>query len=482
MENPVPQETHALPGPVAAHLDRGFDRFVRELAELVAIPSVSTQKSHREDMARCARWLADHLEGMGMERCEVIPASGHPSVRAEWRHRPGAPTLLVYGHYDVQPSEPLDDWDGPPFEPVIANGAIRGRGASDDKGQFFAHLKALEAWLASGGPPVNVVCLLEGEEEIGSPGLPALLRGRRRDFAADVAVVSDTAMPGPGRPALTYALRGDLYLDLEISGPRHALHSGNFGGAVYNPLQALCEVVAGLHDAKGRIAIRGFYDKVLRPDPAERGFMARNGPKDRQALEWAGVGTGWGEEGYTPYERMTLRPSLSVSGLSGGYQGPGVKGVIPDSARAKLDFRLVPDQEPGEVERLFRIHMHKVCPPGLRYRVARRMAIRPVELDRRHPAMEAAGRAYLRGFGRAPSQLRSGGSIPVVSLLSGELGIPAILMGFGLPSDNPHGANENFRLSTFRAAMRTSASFLEELAATYARRSPIPSPSPGGLV
>jgi acetylornithine deacetylase/succinyl-diaminopimelate desuccinylase-like protein len=341
-----------------------------------------------------------------------------------------------------------------------------GRGASDDKGQLFAHAKALESYLRTfGALPVNVECLFEGEEEIGSPNLSPLIARHRDALAADVAVVSDMRILGPNEPALTYALRGALSLEVEVSGPGQDLHSGTFGGAVHNPLQALCELVSDLHDAGGRVAIPGFYRRVRPASDEERAYLAQKGPTDEQLLRHAQAAEGWGESGYTLYERTALRPALTINGLRGGYQGPGGKAVIPARAAAKLNFRLVPDQDPDEVERLFRRHLARTAPRTVRVRVRTHLKARPAVVSRRHPAVRAAEAAYSQGFGAAPVFLRSGGTIPVVNTFQEVLGVPTILMGFALPDDRMHAPNEKFHLPTFFRGVATCIWLLAELGA-----------------
>ncbi|MEA2443416.1 MAG: hypothetical protein QOJ12_708, partial [Thermoleophilales bacterium] len=326
---------------------REAPRFVRELEEFVRFPTVSAQPRHADDLRRCARWLAGQLQRAGLERVRVLPGERHPIVHAQWRRAPGRPTVLVYGHYDVQPADPVGEWRTPPFEPTTRGDDMYGRGASDDKGQLLAHVKAIESWLRSSGSlPVNVQVLFEGEEEIGSPGLRPFVQRNARGLACDAAAVSDTRMLGPGRPAITYALRGSLNAELELTGPRADRHSGAFGGAIHNPAQALAEVIAGLHDSHRRIAIPGFYARVRKLSPEHRAALRRSGPSDRSILFDAGAARSWGERGYSLYERTTIRPALNVSGLTGGYQGEGAKAIIPARASAKLGFRLVPDQDP----------------------------------------------------------------------------------------------------------------------------------------
>ncbi|MCX7789732.1 MAG: dipeptidase [Chloroflexaceae bacterium] len=453
-----------------AYVRQHHARFLRELQEFVRIPSVSAQPRHAGDVRRCAEWLAEHLRQIGMEQAVVEETARHPVVSALWRRAPGRPTVLIYGHYDVQPAGRLEAWAVPPFAAAVVDGALYGRGASDDKGPLFAHVKALEAYLRAGGPPLNVVCLFEGEEEIGSPSLRAFLEQRRRRFAADVAVASDTRFLAPGRPAIIYALRGGLSLELELRGQRHDLHSGIFGGAIHNPLQAICELVARLHSADGRVAIPGFYRRVRRVSLAERAAMARVGPSDAQILRDAGTRLGWGEvadaEGrfYTLYERTTIRPALTINGLTGGYQGPGNKAVIPARALAKLSFRLVPDQEPDEIARLARRQIARLTPATMRGIVRVRPGARPIRIDPLLPAFGAAARAYRHSFGVSPVLLRSGGSIPVVALFQELLGIPTVLMGLSLPDDGMHGPNERFRLGQFYTGIETCVHFLAEAA------------------
>ena len=452
---------------VSAYAQHHHTRFIRELCDFLRIPSISAQPRHAGDVRRCAEWLAAHLHTIGLDRVRVIETPRHPLVCAEWRRAPGRPTLLIYGHYDVQPVDPLNEWQSPPFEPAVRGDYLYGRGASDDKGQLFCHLKAIEAYLrTSGRLPVNVVCLFEGEEEIGSPNLAPFIRRHRRALAADAAAISDTSIPAPDRPAITYGLRGSLGLELELRGPRQDLHSGHFGGAIHNPAQALCDMLATLHDASGRVTIPGFYDRLRPISPAERAALARAAPSDAQILRNAGVERGWGERAYTLYERATIRPALTINGITAGYQGPGGKGIIPARAAAKLSFRLVLDQDPREVARLFREHIARVTPPTVRAAVRVYSAARPALISREHPALRAAAVAYRRGFGAAPAFLRSGGTIPVVNTLQEILGVPTALMGFGLPGDRIHAPNERFYLPNFDNGIATAIWLLHELGAS----------------
>jgi acetylornithine deacetylase/succinyl-diaminopimelate desuccinylase-like protein len=440
-------------------------RFVRRLQDFVRIPSVSVDPRRAADVGRCAGWLAGELRRIGLRRIEVVRTPRHPIVYAEWTEAPGRPTVLVYGHYDVQPVDPESAWRTPPFEPVVRGQDLYGRGACDDKGQLSTHLRALEAYLATGRPPVNVKLLFEGEEEIGSPNLEPFLRRRRERLRADLAVMSDTRMLAADRPALGYSLRGSLGMEVVVCGPRGDLHSGNFGGAVHNPLQVRADLLSGLHDRDGRVTIRGFYDRVRRAPEAEREQMARTGPTDAEILRDAQVGRGFGERGYSLYERTTIRPALTINGLSGGYQGPGGKAVIPAQASAKLNLRFVPDQTPQEVERLVRRHVAEALPPTVRWRLETFSGAMPVVLDRAHPAMRAAAAAYRRGFGTAPVFVRSGGTIPVVNAFREVLGLHTVLLGFALPDDRIHAPNERFHLPNFTRGIETAIAFLDEVAA-----------------
>jgi acetylornithine deacetylase/succinyl-diaminopimelate desuccinylase-like protein len=449
-------------------------RFVAELKEFVRYPSVSAQPRHARDVRRCAAWLAKHLQRVGLEGVRVASTPRHPVVVADWKHATGRPTVLIYGHYDVQPADPVEEWETPPFEPVVRGDALYGRGSSDDKGQLFVHVKALESYLHTAGRlPVNVVCLFEGEEEIGSPNLPSFIDRHRDVVAADVGVVSDMRILAPDRPALTYSLRGALGLELEVAGPEADLHSGTFGGAIHNPAQALSEIIAQLHDGHGRVAIPGFYDRVRRWSEEERAFMQREyGEGDATLLQDARAKLGWGERRFSLYERTTIRPALVITGISSGYQGPGSKSIIPARAKAGINIRLVPDQDPYEIERLFRRYVEEITPPTVRAVVRTGLVANPAYIDRRHPVMRAAAAAYRHGFGVSPVRLRSGGTIPVVDMLQRNLSVPTALMGFALPDDRLHAPNEKFHLPTFYNGISTSLAFLEEIAARQGARPP----------
>jgi acetylornithine deacetylase/succinyl-diaminopimelate desuccinylase-like protein len=448
-----------------SHARAQQERFLRELAEFVRFPSVSGDPARARDVARCAQWLCAQLKRGGLANARLIETAGHPIVTARWAGAPGRPTVLIYGHYDVQPADPLSEWRTHPFAPTLVGDDLFGRGVSDDKGQMFVHVKALESLLMTEGRlPVNIVCVFEGEEEIGSPHLSGFMARTVRETVPDVALMSDTRMLGPGRPTLTYGLRGMLSMELEVRGAPHDLHSGGFGGAVRDPLDELCALIASLHDHDGRVAIPRFYDRVRTPGPSARAEMARSGPTAAEILRHAGVAHGWGERGFTTYERTTIRPDVSVNGLAGGYQGQGGKAIIPARARAKLGFRLVPEQDPREVEQLACDHFARTAPRSVTLVIRKGSAAWPVRIDRRHPALRAAAQAYREGFGAAPAFVLSGGTIPVVASLQ-SLGVPTVLMGFALPDDRMHAPNEKFHVPNFRAGIATSLAFLGRLGA-----------------
>ena len=441
------------------------DKFLEELKAFLRIPSISTQAEHKADIERAATWLRDALLDVGFPRAEVMPTTGHPIVYAEWLAAgPDAPTVLVYGHYDVQPPDPVELWRTPPFEPTVVGDDLFARGASDDKGQVFIHLKAAEAFKATAGaPPVNLKCIFEGEEEIGSPSFNPFVFAHTDLLAADVALISDTHILGMDAPTIVYALRGLAYLEVKVAGPDHDLHSGIYGGAVLNPINALCRMIAQLQDADGRITIPGFYDKVRDLDPDERAEMAKLPYDHATWLEEAGVKADWGEPGYTVVERTSARPTLDVNGIWGGYIQPGAKTVLPGEAYAKISMRLVPDQDPKEIARLVRDYLMRIAPPAVTVEVRDLHGGDGAIVRRDSPAMQAAFRAYAEAFGVEPIFMREGGSIPVVATFQKALGIETILMGFGLPDDRLHSPNEKFHIPAFYKGIETVIRFLEGL-------------------
>ncbi len=443
--------------------------FLADLARFARFPSISADPDHARDVAACAGWLASRMRSAGLDRVGVVPTRGHPVVTGEWRKAPGRPTVLVYGHYDVQPPGPAAQWDTPPFRPVLRGGSLHGRGTADDKGPILAHVAAMESYLRTAGRlPVNVVCVFEGEEEIGGPHLAGFLAGFEPARVADAAVVSDTPMRRAGVPALVTGLRGVLTARLRVRGPGRDLHAGHFGGAVANPAEAACVIVAGLHDPAGRVAIPGFYDRVLAPSEGERASGRLAAPADADILRAAAAPAGWGERGFSLYERATMRPALVVNGIGAGGAGPAARAVIPAEAVVELNLRLVPRQRPEEIAGQLRAWLattvpRALLPPGVRVTATFGARVRPVLTGTGHPAMAAAARALAAVFGAEPVLMRSGGSISAVASLD-ELGIPLVLMGYSLPGDRIHAANERFGLANFRAGITASILFYAEMA------------------
>ncbi len=448
-----------------AHRERA--RFYKELWAFLRIPSVSAKSEHDADTARAARWVRKQLAGAGLD-AEVLPTPGHPVVVGEWRGAgPGAPTVLVYGHYDVQPPEPLELWDTPPFEPHIRDGRIYARGSADDKGQLFLHIKALEAHLATRERlPVNIVVLAEGEEEVGSPNLVPFVKEHRERLAADTVVISDSAMFAPGLPSLLFSLRGLAYFEIHASGPRSDLHSGAYGGAVPNPANALARLIGSLHDETGRIAIAGFYDDVVTPS-RETLAGIRGLPFDAEAYaREVGTVPAGGESGYSALERLWTRPSCDVNGLLSGYTGEGAKTVLPAGAMAKVSFRLVPNQSPERVKILLEEHLAKVAPAGVGFSLVELHGGRPWLATLEGPLFEAASRALERSFGSRPVLTGEGGTIPIVVELEEILGANSLLLGFALPGANMHAPNEWFATECFEKGIDTLIHLYDELAAS----------------
>ncbi len=439
-------------------------RFRDELDDFLRIPSVSARSEHGTDMVRAADWLARSLTDAGLTTT-IIPTPGHPIVLGEWLEAgDGAPTVLIYGHYDVQPAEPLELWTSPPFEPTERDGRIYARGAVDDKGQLFLHVKALEAHMrVRGRLPVNVIVLAEGEEEVGSVNLEAFIQQHAERLACDAVVISDSTMFAPGIPSILSSLRGLAYLQIDVRGPSGDLHSGMYGGAVVNPAMALARILATFHDDDGRIAIPGFLDAV-RPFPDAVIAGMRELPfSDAGLREEVGVTTLGGEPGFTTLERLWTRPTCEVNGMLSGYTGEGAKTVLPGSAMAKVSFRLVPDQDPKTVEGLVADHVLSVTPAGVTVTVTALHGGRPWRADLAGPLYDAARVALEAAFGRAPVIVGEGGSIPVVGDFERILGAPVLLMGFGLPGENAHAPDEWIAVENFTKGMRAAAILLDEL-------------------
>lgn len=451
--------------PVDRYLDQNGARFVDELKEWLRIPSISADPDRRPDLRRAAEFAADQLSRFGFAS-RIVETAGHPIVYSEWTAAADAPTVLVYGHYDVQPPDPLDLWTTPPFEPATRDGFIYARGACDDKGQLFTHVKAVEAWLKTAGRlPVNVKFVIEGEEEVGSRNLDDFLASHRDLVKCDVVVVSDTSQYAPGIPAITYGLRGILACEVTLLGPNRDLHSGVFGGSIANPCNGLARLVARLHDEKQRIQIPGFYDDVVPlSDDERRQFAAL--PFDEGAyLADLGVAAACGEAGFSTTERRWARPTCDVNGIFGGYSGPGPKTIVPASATAKITCRLVPNQHPDRLLPAIERFLKDNCPPGLRMEFRAFHGCPALVFKSDSPFMKAAKRAIADAFGAPPVMIREGGSIPVVATFRDLLGVDTLLLGWGQNSDNLHSPNERFTLADFHRGTRASAHLLGELAA-----------------
>jgi acetylornithine deacetylase/succinyl-diaminopimelate desuccinylase-like protein len=448
-----------------SYLQENRARFVENLKAALRIPSVSSQSEHKADVRRCAEHIAAHLKQIGMTRAEVVSTPGHPVVYAEWLGAPGKPTALLYGHYDVQPVEPLELWKTPPFEPTEKDGKLYARGACDDKGQVYMHLSAIEAHLAVNKKlPINLKLVIEGEEEAGSESLEGFLVGHRKQLDADVIVVSDTGMLSPDQPALTYALRGILYTQIEVTGPTRDLHSGEFGGAVMNPANALASIVAALRDADGRITVPGFYDKVRELTPLEREAFAAIPFDEKGFIAETGAPVAYGEKGRSTLERIWSRPTCDVNGMWSGYTGEGSKTVLPSFAAAKVSMRLVPDQDPVALFTAFEKHVRSLAPPAVKVVVKNLHGASPWITSPESPMLKAAVRALGRAWTKKPALIREGGSIPVMATFAKTHGLPCILMGFGLHDDQLHAPNEKFSLTSFHGGTRSCAYLYEELA------------------
>ncbi len=440
-------------------------RHLDELCAWLRIPSISTLPEHARDMAAAAAWAADQMRAVGLEHVAIMPTGGHPVVYGDWLHAPDRPTLLVYGHYDVQPADPLELWQSPPFSPEIRDGRLFARGASDDKGQIFMHLKAAEALRdLDGTPPINLKFIIEGEEECGSENLARYVAAEAGRLACDVAAVSDSPLLGPEVPSLCESLRGITTLELTLRTGVSDLHSGLYGGSAPNALHVLAELLASLHDDQGRVTVPGFYDAVRPLTPAERAAYAALPFDETGFRAEIGAPALTGEEGYTIVEQIWRRPTLELNGLWGGFQGTGTKTVIPCVAHAKISCRLVPDQDPEQIAELVAAHARRLCPPTATVEVGGQGGGHPALTPRDHPAMQAAARAMAIAYGREPVFAGMGGSIPVVPMLQRTLGAPVVLIGFGLNGEHFHAPNEFFTLSNFDRGLLTLCLFYEGLA------------------
>lgn len=447
-----------------AYIDANQQKFLDELFELLRIPSVSTDSTKKEEIQKAANFLLGQLKALNLDRVELFETPGNPIVYGEHCPHSDKPTVLIYGHYDVQPSDPDDLWDTPAFEPTVKDGNIYARGSSDDKGQAFTHVKALESYVKSGEEiPVNVKIILEGEEEIGSPNLVPFIEAHKEMLKTDMVLISDTAMFGKDQPSITYGLRGLAYMEVEVIGPNRDLHSGVYGGAVENPLNVLCEMIAKMKDEKGVIQIPGFYDKVVELTGADRAASAAL-PFDEEAYKSSlDIDAVHGEKGYTTLERASARPTLDVNGIWGGYTGEGAKTVLPSKANAKISMRLVPDQDPHDIAKLFTSYFNSIAPDTVKVKVTEHHGGYASITNLDFYGLKAAAKAFEDVFEKEVLFSREGGSIPIVADFKRVLGVESILMGFGLTSDAIHSPNEKFSIKDFHRGIKTSAKFFELL-------------------
>ncbi len=449
---------------VDAHIEQNKDRFLNELLDLLRIPSVSADPKYKADVARCAETVKKRMEEAGLEKVEVCSTKGHPIVYGEKIIDPAKPTVLVYGHYDVQPPDPLDLWTSPPFEPVVKDGVIYARGSADDKGQFYMHVKAVEAMVKTGNLPCNVKMMIEGEEEVGSTNLGIFVKANKQKLAADVVLISDTAMIANDVPSINTGLRGLAYLEVEVVGPNRDLHSGVYGGAVANPINVLCEMIASLHDKDRKITIPGFYDTVNELSDAERAELAKAPFNEKDYMKDLGIDAVRGEKGYTTEERATIRPTLDVNGIWGGYIGEGAKTVLASKAQAKISMRLVPAQKSDAITKLFSDHFKTIAPPGVKVSVTPHHGGEAAVTPTNSVAYKAASQAMEDSFGKKPIPTRGGGSIPIVALFEDVLGLKTILFGFGLDSDNIHSPNEHYGVFNYMKGIETIPKFFAHFA------------------
>jgi acetylornithine deacetylase/succinyl-diaminopimelate desuccinylase-like protein len=448
---------------VIDHINSNKDNYIEELKEYLRIPSISALAENKDDINRAAEFTASKLKDAGMNRVEVFKTEGHPLVYGEWLGAPGKPTVLVYGHYDVQPADPLDLWDSPPFEPVIKDNKIYARGATDDKGQLYAHVKSVEAFFKTTGTlPLNVKFLIEGEEEIGSENLEKFINSNSDLLKCDAVLISDTSLYAPGVPTLTYGLRGISYMEVEVTGPNRDLHSGTFGGAVANPINVLAEMISKLHDKKGRVTIPDFYKDVIKLTMQERENFSKFKFSEKKYAAELGVAEVQGEEGYTTLERTWARPTLDCNGIFGGFTGQGAKTVLPSKATAKISMRLVPNQDPEKIAKLFTKYIKQIAPKSVKVKVSNLHGGYPVVTPLDDPATIAAAKSMEKAFGKKTVYIREGGSIPIVTVFAKKLKASVVLMGLGLNTENLHSPNEHFNLDHFRLGIISSAHFLKE--------------------
>ncbi len=452
---------------VLNYAKKNIDNYVEELKDYLRIPSVSASSEHKKDIEKCADFVVGKLKNAGMKNVRKIKTDGNPLVYGEWLEAKGKPTILIYGHYDVQPADPYELWDNDPFEPVIKDGKIYARGADDNKGQNFIHIKSVEAYLKTHGElPVNVKFIIEGEEETGGENIEKFIKDKKNKklLKCDAVLISDTSMYAPDVPTINYGLRGLAYLEVRLTGPNRDLHSGSFGGAINNPANELARIIAKLHDKRNRVTIPGFYDDVVKLTKKERENFASLKFSEKKMAKEFGVRELWGEKGYSALERLWARPTLDVNGIYGGYTGEGAKTVLPSKATAKISMRLVPNQDPKKIAKAFTKYIKELAPKSVKVEVIDMHGGRPAVVPLNDPFLQAAARATAKAFGRKTVFTREGGSIPIVVEFMEQLKAPVILMGFGLDTDDIHSPNEHFHLSNFERGIYSSIYYLDEVA------------------
>lgn len=458
-------QNHIMSTKYSDYIDQQKDRFVQDLVEVLKIPSISADSNYKDDVKATAEKVKADLLAAGADTAEVCPTEGHPVVYAEKMVDASLPTVLVYGHYDVQPPDPMDLWDSPPFEPVVKDGKIYARGAADDKGQVYMHLKALEVMTQNNAVPCNMKFIIEGEEEVGSPSLEGYITENKDKLKADVILISDTALIGNEVPCITVGLRGLSYLEIEVTGPDKDLHSGVYGGAVGNPINVLCDMIASLKDENNHITIPGFYDKVIELSDEERAEIAKIPFSLDDYKDFLKVDDVFGEKGFSTIERTSIRPTLDVNGIWGGYTGEGAKTVLPSKAYAKISMRLVPNQDSHEITEIFQNHFKSIAPSCVKVKVTPHHGGEPYLTPTDFPAYQAAFKAMQDSFGKDPIPARGGGSIPIVAMFEEVLGLKSILMGFSLDTDDIHSPNEHFGVFNYLKGIETIPLFYEHYAA-----------------
>ncbi len=448
---------------IKTYIENNFNNYIDELKEFLKIPSISTYPENSNDIKFCAEFVANKLKDAGMNKVEIFPTEGHPLIYAEWLGAPGKPTILIYGHYDVQPPDPIELWETPPFEPTIKDGKIFARGATDDKGQLFIHIKSVEAYFKTNGSlPINIKFIIEGEEEIGSESLESFLVLHKDLLKCDAVLISDTSLFAPGIPTITYGLRGISYFEIQIIGPNRDLHSGDYGGAVANPINILSQIISKLHDKNGRITIPHFYDDVLKLTKKEKENYIELKFSEKIFAKELGVKELFGEKGFSVLERIWTRPCLDCNGIVGGFTGKGSKTIIPSSAYAKISMRLVPNQEPKKIAKYFINYIKSLTPKSVKLKIIELQSAYPTITPLNNKANITAANAMEKAFGKKTIFVRDGGSIPIIASFTKILKSPSVLMGFGLNSENLHSPNEHFSLNHFKLGIISSAYFIDE--------------------